>query len=398
MTASAGCRAASVRHLHHRGGTSTATPLLTTAVRSPQYLTLTVAWAVVGVFRILGRIIRWWHATDLYSLEHQAAADGLLNEHLRIHKQGRETRTARGIILAICLRGVGCRRPAWRSTRRAWAWILLGPGRGPRPRPARQAARQGDRAARGPPCRGAATVAGRHHPRTRRAGHRRDRPVAPRRPRAGVPSPSARGRPRLARRGRPAVRRHDVDGDRTAGAARLRSPAAARRGVARAGHRTSTRDGSSCGSAVPTSPRPARRRGRCCRSGTCDIFQPVPFGTDVRGRSVRVPLIYHNWLIGSHPAAGQDQRGPGPRVRGRARPAVRAVDPRAQGIRRPRPARAGRHRFVSGIHDDAIGYAAESLRLLRAEIGRRAERLQGAAAGGVPGQAGDPRDRSTGGR
>ena len=34
------------------------------------------------------------------------------------------------------------------------------------------------------------------------------------------------------------------------------------------------------------------------------------------------------------------------------------------------------HRFVSGVLDDAIGYAAESLRLLRQETGRRADRLK----------------------
>jgi DNA segregation ATPase FtsK/SpoIIIE, S-DNA-T family len=32
----------------------------------------------------------------------QAAADGLLSDHLRIHKAGKETRTARGRILAAC--------------------------------------------------------------------------------------------------------------------------------------------------------------------------------------------------------------------------------------------------------------------------------------------------------
>ena len=37
----------------------------------------------------------------LYQLEHQAAADGLLTDHLRIHKQGRETRTARGIMVGV---------------------------------------------------------------------------------------------------------------------------------------------------------------------------------------------------------------------------------------------------------------------------------------------------------
>ena len=34
------------------------------------------------------------------------------------------------------------------------------------------------------------------------------------------------------------------------------------------------------------------------------------------------------------------------------------------------------HRFVSGIDDESIAYAAESLKLLRAEIGRRTERLK----------------------
>jgi DNA segregation ATPase FtsK/SpoIIIE, S-DNA-T family len=34
------------------------------------------------------------------------------------------------------------------------------------------------------------------------------------------------------------------------------------------------------------------------------------------------------------------------------------------------------HRYVSGIDDDPIAYAAQSLKLLRAEIGRRIERLR----------------------
>ncbi len=68
-------------HLHHeavRHGHAAAYH----AVRSPRYLTLTFAWAIVGAFRIGGRVLRWWHATDLYQLEHQAAADGLLTDHV----------------------------------------------------------------------------------------------------------------------------------------------------------------------------------------------------------------------------------------------------------------------------------------------------------------------------
>ena len=41
------------------------------------------------------------------------------------------------------------------------------------------------------------------------------------------------------------------------------------------------------------------------RSGQADIFQPVPLGIDVRGRGVKVPLIFHNWLIGSIPRKGK---------------------------------------------------------------------------------------------
>jgi S-DNA-T family DNA segregation ATPase FtsK/SpoIIIE len=37
------------------------------------------------------------------------------------------------------------------------------------------------------------------------------------------------------------------------------------------------------------------------KSKQADIFQPIPYGTDVRGRVVKAPLIYRNWLLGSIP-------------------------------------------------------------------------------------------------
>ena len=51
------------------------------------------------------------------------------------------------------------------------------------------------------------------------------------------------------------------------------------------------------------------------------------------------------------------------------------------------------HRFVSGIDDESIGYAAESLKLLRAEVERRTERLKALDRDAVPGQEGHPADR-----
>jgi S-DNA-T family DNA segregation ATPase FtsK/SpoIIIE len=35
------------------------------------------------------------------------------------------------------------------------------------------------------------------------------------------------------------------------------------------------------------------------------VFAELPFGTDVRGRTVKAPMAYHNWLIGSIPRQGK---------------------------------------------------------------------------------------------
>lgn len=112
------------------------------------------------------------------------------------------------------------------------------------------------------------------------------------------------------------------------------------------------------------------------KAGTADVFASVPFGTDVRGRTVKAPLIYHNWLIGSMPRNGKTS-------------AVRtlacgiALDP-LPGIWAHELKGTGDldaleplcERFTSGIDDESIGYAAESLRLLRAEVERRSPLLR----------------------
>jgi S-DNA-T family DNA segregation ATPase FtsK/SpoIIIE len=107
-----------------------------------------------------------------------------------------------------------------------------------------------------------------------------------------------------------------------------------------------------------------------------DVFAPVPFATDVRGRAVKVPLIYHNWLIGSMPRQGKTVA-----VRGLC--CAIALDPLCEqwihelkGTGDLDALECVSHRFVSGIDDDSIAHAAESLRLLRAEIGKRSPRLK----------------------
>jgi S-DNA-T family DNA segregation ATPase FtsK/SpoIIIE len=113
------------------------------------------------------------------------------------------------------------------------------------------------------------------------------------------------------------------------------------------------------------------------RAGQADVFAPVPFGTDVRGRTVKVPLVYHNWLLGSIPRQGKTAAV-------RVLACACALDPLTEmwvhelkGSGDLDPLERVSHRFVSGVDDESIAYAAESLRLLRAEIMRRTERLKG---------------------
>jgi hypothetical protein len=85
-------------------------------VRLPAYAVMTVWWALIGVISTVGRLLAWWHVPDLTRLERQAAADGLLSDHLRIHKAGRDVRTTRGFILAAgaarwWARSGSCRSP-----------------------------------------------------------------------------------------------------------------------------------------------------------------------------------------------------------------------------------------------------------------------------------------------
>jgi S-DNA-T family DNA segregation ATPase FtsK/SpoIIIE len=343
-------------------------------VRAPGYLVLACWWALVGVVRTGDRLIRWWHVPDLHRLEHQAAADGLLSDHLRIHKAAKETRTARGLILAVCAAGLVAAAVAL-SRGPAGAWVLV-----------------------------ALVVV----PLLARAGRPAHKPiVTPAVLPAAVQAPDQdvitralgalgiAGIDRWLRDGRPlnfpAPVREDGPGWRAEVDLPFGVTAAQvieRREQLASGLRRPL-------GAVWPEPVTHEHAGRLelwvgrqdvaksrqgpwplARGGQADIFQPVPFGTDVRGRVVRAPLIYGNWLIGAIPRQGKTA-------------AVRvlacgvALDPLAEmwvhelkGSGDLDPLEKVAHRFVSGVDDESIGYAAESLRELRVEVMRRTERLK----------------------
>jgi S-DNA-T family DNA segregation ATPase FtsK/SpoIIIE len=107
-----------------------------------------------------------------------------------------------------------------------------------------------------------------------------------------------------------------------------------------------------------------------------DIFKRIPFGIDPRGRAQSVPMIQHNILIGSLPGQGKTAS-----VRVLACGA--AMDPSVElwlhenkGTGDLDSLECVSHRFVSGIDDDSIKYAADSLKLLREEVMRRAAAIK----------------------
>jgi DNA segregation ATPase FtsK/SpoIIIE, S-DNA-T family len=343
-------------------------------VRVPMYLVLTCWWALVGIVRTVSLLLAWWHVPGMASLERQAAADGLLSDHLRIHKAGKDTRTARGLILAGCALVVVAALVILAQAP-VWAWILLGVVALP------LLARTGRPAHK--PIVTSATL-----PATVQAP---SQDVITR----ALGSLGIAGIDRWLRDGRALVFPSPVREDGPGWRAEVDLPFGVTAAMV-----TERREQLASGlrrplGAVWPEPVHSEHAGRVepwvgrqdvskarqspwplLRGGTADVFQPIPFGTDVRGRTVKVPLVYHNWLLGSIPRQGKTA-------------AVRvlacgiALDPIAEmwvhelkGSGDLDPLERVSHRFVSGVDDESIAYAAESLRLLRAEIMRRTERLK----------------------
>jgi DNA segregation ATPase FtsK/SpoIIIE, S-DNA-T family len=344
-------------------------------VRVPMYVALTLWWALAGAARTAGRLLAWWHVPDMHKLEHQAAADGLLSDHLRIHKAGREIRTTRGMILAACAVVVVAALVILVRFAPPWAWVLLAVVALP------LLARAGRPA--GKPIVTAATL-----PATVQAP---DQDVITR----ALGALGIAGIDRWLRDGRPLVFPSPVREDGPGWRAEVDLPFGVTAAMV-----TERREQLASGlrrplGAVWPEPVTAEHAGRLelwvgradvakskqgpwplLRGGQADVFQPVPFGTDVRGRTVKVPLVYHNWLLGSIPRQGKTAAV-------RALACACALDPLAEmwvhelkGSGDLDPLERVSHRFVSGVDDESIGYTAESLRQLRAEIMKRTERLK----------------------
>ncbi|WP_405728892.1 cell division protein FtsK [Streptomyces sp. NBC_01537] len=110
------------------------------------------------------------------------------------------------------------------------------------------------------------------------------------------------------------------------------------------------------------------------KSGSVDLFKPVPFGTDQRGRWVEVTLMYIAGVIGAIPRMGKT-------FLLRLLMLIAALDPRAElhtydlkgtGDLDPVGERVS-HRHRAGDDEEDILYALNDLRGLREELRRRAK-------------------------
>ena len=113
------------------------------------------------------------------------------------------------------------------------------------------------------------------------------------------------------------------------------------------------------------------------KSGTVDLFKPVAFSTDQRGRSVPVTLMFVSAIIGSIPRMGKT-------FLLRLLLLIAALDVRAElhlydfkGTGDLSPLEPVAHRYRAGDDDEDLAYALADFRALREELRRRTKVIRG---------------------
>lgn len=112
------------------------------------------------------------------------------------------------------------------------------------------------------------------------------------------------------------------------------------------------------------------------KQGAADVFAPLPFGTDQRGRPVGLPLIESNLLIGSLPGAGKTAALRCVLLGAALDPSVELHCWELKGSGDLESLERVAHAYGSGVDDDTIGECLAGLRALLGELERRAATLK----------------------
>ncbi|HEY2552438.1 MAG TPA: hypothetical protein VGI64_17865 [Streptosporangiaceae bacterium] len=345
--------------------------------RTPWYLLLYLFHSCRGAVVLAGRLMRWWHAPQLWQLESIAVAAGRSGHHdaVGVHKLGQQTRGRRGRIVAVC--AVLALALVVAASLLLPPWALAGAGLGAVVVLARHGRPEGAKVV------GAAVV----KPEYQTPTH----PIITRALGAlGIPAINE-----VIKDGRALAWVSDVHRDGEGWGTELDLPHGvtpkmilAKCAELASGLRRPL-------SAVWPEGVPAEHEGRMrlwigfhdmskakpvawplARSGQVDVFAGLPFGTDPRGRVVSAPLFEHNWLIGAQPGQGKTAAV-------RVLACAAALDPLAElwvheqaGKGDLEPLARVCHRYCSGLDDEAVCYAAASLAMLRRELDTRSRKLK----------------------
>jgi S-DNA-T family DNA segregation ATPase FtsK/SpoIIIE len=344
-------------------------------LRFPLYVLAHLAWAVVGLVRLAARAVRWWWLLEQHWLRNDAAAEGDSREWMKLHKEAKATRKTRGLILlgALAVAAIALALLARFGTWWAWALALataaVGLARAGRPEGHRIVAQAIVPPDYSPPT---------HEIITRALGS------------LNIQQINAALKPDKDGRATGIRFVSDVYRDGPGWACQLDLPHGvsvttilARREDFASGLRRPL--SATWPDGVPQE-HPGRMdlwvgfhdiskakpsAGPLVKARSTDLFGAVPFGTSPRGKLISVPMFEMNWIIGAAPGQGKTAA-----VRQLA--CAAALDvlsdiwiAELSGKGDLEPLAKVCHRYVSGMDDESIAYAAESARLLRLEVERR---------------------------
>jgi len=114
-----------------------------------------------------------------------------------------------------------------------------------------------------------------------------------------------------------------------------------------------------------------RRLWPLLRTGTADLFEPVPFGFDPRGRLVTVPLMYGNLIMGGVPGSGKTSAVLAIAAAGALDVTCEQWVYELKGSGDLEGLKPICHRYVSGDDDEHCEAALDGLKALERELKRR---------------------------
>jgi S-DNA-T family DNA segregation ATPase FtsK/SpoIIIE len=339
------------------------------------YVLAALVWAVIGLALLAARQVRWWWVIEQHELRSQAVVAGDSREWMRLHKEAKETRRVRGLALAAELAAAViavvllARFAPWQVQAAAAAVAVIAGAAFGRPAGHRIIAPAVIPPDYSPPT---------HEIISRALGSLNIAQIN------AVLKPDKEGRAQGIRfvsdvmRDGPGWTCHldlphgvsasDILAKREALASGLRRPLSATWPAGVPAEHPGRLDlwvGMHDISKQKPPPCPL------VKARQTDLFEGIAFGTDPRLRPVKVPMFEVNWLIGASPGQGKTAAV---RVLGCAA----ALDPLADiwlhelaGKGDLDPLGKVCHRYVSGLDDESIAYAADSARLLRNETERR---------------------------